>query len=122
MKYIDEYRDSSLVKPLVEELKKSLTRPVRLMEVCGTHTMAIFRNGIRSILPDGMEIKQRYDTSVFVKGAIAEVYKTLGIAIALVVLWIVLGEIEFLAGGALVASGLAFSLLQTRFGLPADRD
>ena len=56
MKYIDEYRDSSLVKPLVEELKKSLTRPVRLMEVCGTHTMAIFRNGIRTILPDGMEI------------------------------------------------------------------
>ena len=36
-------------------------------------------------LPDGMEIKQSYDTSVFVKGAIAEVYKTLGIAIALVV-------------------------------------
>ena len=32
MKYIDEYRDSSLVKPLVDELKKSLTRPVRLME------------------------------------------------------------------------------------------
>ena len=56
MKYIDEYRDSSLVKPLVRELKKSLTRPVRLMEVCGTHTMAIFRTGIRTILPEGMEI------------------------------------------------------------------
>ena len=56
MKYIDEYRDSSLVKPLVDELKKSLTKPVRLMEVCGTHTMAIFRNGIRTILPEGMEI------------------------------------------------------------------
>jgi len=26
------------------------------MEVCGTHTMAIFRNGIRSILPETMEI------------------------------------------------------------------
>lgn len=41
-----------------------------------------------------------------------------GIAIALVILWIVLGEIEFLAGGALIASGLGFSLLQSRFGLP----
>lgn len=56
MKHIDEYRDSSLVKPLVAELKKSLTRPVRLMEVCGTHTMAIFRTGIRTILPEHMEI------------------------------------------------------------------
>ncbi len=56
MKYIDEYRDSSLVKPLVAELKKSLTKPVRLMEVCGTHTMAIFRSGIRTILPENMEI------------------------------------------------------------------
>jgi hydrogenase expression/formation protein HypD len=56
MKYIDEYRDSSLVMPLVATLEKELTKPVRLMEVCGTHTMAIFRNGIRSILPQGMEI------------------------------------------------------------------
>ena len=28
------------------------TGPVRLMEICGTHTMAIARTGIRSILPD----------------------------------------------------------------------
>ena len=41
-------------------------------------------------LPEGMEIKQSYDTSVFVKGAIKEVYKTLGIAIGLVVLVIFL--------------------------------
>ncbi len=40
---------------------------------------------INPSLPDGMSIKQSYDTSVFVKGAIAEVYKTLGIAIGLVV-------------------------------------
>ena len=56
MKHIDEYRDSALVRPLVDELKNSLTRPVRLMEVCGTHTMSIFRSGIRTILPEGMEI------------------------------------------------------------------
>ncbi len=41
-------------------------------------------------LPEGMEIKQSYDTSVFVKDAIKEVYKTLGIAIGLVVLVIFL--------------------------------
>lgn len=56
MKHVDEYRDQGLIGPLVTELHKSVTKPVRLMEICGTHTMAIFRSGIRSILPDGMEI------------------------------------------------------------------
>ena len=41
-------------------------------------------------LPEGMEIKQSYDTSVFIDNAIDEVYKTLGIAIVLVVLVIYL--------------------------------
>lgn len=41
-------------------------------------------------LPAGMEIKQSYDSSVFVEGAINEVYKTLLIAIVLVVLVIFL--------------------------------
>lgn len=47
-------------------------------------------------LPDGMEIKQSYDTSVFIEGAIKEVYKTLAIAIALVVLviYLFLGSIR----------------------------
>jgi len=51
---------------------------------------------INPTLPDGMSIKQSYDTSVFVKGAIAEVYKTLGIAIALVVtvIFLFLGSVR----------------------------
>jgi hydrogenase expression/formation protein HypD len=32
----------------------SIGRPVRLMEVCGTHTVAIFRHGIRNLLPEGV--------------------------------------------------------------------
>jgi multidrug efflux pump len=36
-------------------------------------------------LPEGMELDQSYDTSVFIEGAIREVYKTLAIAIALVI-------------------------------------
>jgi len=53
MKYLDEFRDKTLAKPLVAELKRSVTKPLRVMEICGSHTMAIFRNGIRTILPDG---------------------------------------------------------------------
>ena len=56
MKHLDEYRDLALVRPLVEELKSAVTRPLRVMEVCGSHTMAIFRNGLRSVLPEGMEL------------------------------------------------------------------
>ncbi len=41
-------------------------------------------------LPNGMVIRQSYDTSVFVEGAIKEVYKTLAIAIGLVVIVIYL--------------------------------
>jgi hydrogenase expression/formation protein HypD len=56
MKYLDEFRDSALARPLVAELKKSFTKPLRVMEICGSHTMAIFRNGLRSILPDGYSL------------------------------------------------------------------
>ncbi len=45
---------------------------------------------INATLPEGMSLKQSYDTSIFVKGAIFEVYKTLAIAIGLVVLVIFL--------------------------------
>lgn len=35
----------------IRDLITAVGRPVRLMEVCGTHTVAIFRHGIRDILP-----------------------------------------------------------------------
>lgn len=56
MKHLDEYRDAALAAPLVKELQAAVTKPLRVMEVCGSHTMAIFRNGIRSILPQGLDL------------------------------------------------------------------
>ena len=35
---------------------KQLGRQVNIMEVCGTHTVSIFRNGIRSILPKELKL------------------------------------------------------------------
>ena len=32
------------------------TPVIRIMEVCGTHTMAIARHGIRGLLPSGLEL------------------------------------------------------------------
>jgi len=40
----------------VREIKKLTVRPLRLMEVCGTHTVAIFKAGIRQLLPEMVEL------------------------------------------------------------------
>ncbi|MBI4689757.1 MAG: hydrogenase formation protein HypD [Nitrospirae bacterium] len=40
----------------IKEIIDSVGRPIRLMEVCGTHTVAIFRHGIRGLLPKGISL------------------------------------------------------------------
>jgi hydrogenase expression/formation protein HypD len=49
--HAEEYRDPAIAQSLVHALNTVSKRPTRVMEVCGTHTMAIFRHGIRSLLP-----------------------------------------------------------------------
>jgi len=59
MKYIDEFRVQSAIEKLTEaviENARKLPGTVRIMEVCGTHTMAMFRHGIRNMLPDNIEV------------------------------------------------------------------
>jgi len=56
MKYIDEYRDKKIVLLLAEEIKKTITKPIRLMEVCGGHTMSIQKYGIPYLLPEKLEL------------------------------------------------------------------
>ncbi len=55
----ERFRDPSLAKQLLERIKRAvqtLQRPINLMEVCGTHTVSISRNGIRQILPEGLKL------------------------------------------------------------------
>jgi len=40
----------------LQEAYQCLERPARLMEVCGTHTVAIFRSGLRSLLPEKVRL------------------------------------------------------------------
>ena len=40
----------------LDERCKRIGRRVTFMEVCGTHTMSIFRSGIRSILPENLRL------------------------------------------------------------------
>ncbi len=52
IKHSEEYRDGELSRPIAEKIRRTSRRPIRLMEVCGTHTVSIFRSGIRSVLPE----------------------------------------------------------------------
>jgi len=51
MKYLSEYRDGSLATKMADRIMAISTKPARFMEICGTHTVAIFKSGIRQILP-----------------------------------------------------------------------
>lgn len=51
MRFIDEYRDKTLVIKLAEEIRSLSKKPVALMEVCGGHTMSVQRFGLPSLLP-----------------------------------------------------------------------
>lgn len=41
---------------LIKDIKTMLHNPIRIMEVCGTHTVSIFRGGIKSLLPDSIRL------------------------------------------------------------------
>ena len=56
MKYIDEYRNQELGKRLVDHIHHQSTKPVKLMEFCGGHTVAIFKHGLRQLLPQTIEM------------------------------------------------------------------
>ncbi len=53
---MDEYRDGAVAQVLAKKIRSVSKRHIRLMEICGTHTMAIFRHGIRSLLPETIEL------------------------------------------------------------------
>ena len=56
IKHMEEYRDSKIARQLVDTIRGSSKKPIRLMEVCGTHTVSIFRSGIRSVLPETVSL------------------------------------------------------------------
>ena len=57
MKYIDEFRDRKVCEQLAKEISnRAIKKDITLMEVCGTHTMAIFRYGIKSFLPSNIAL------------------------------------------------------------------
>ena len=61
MKYIEAFRDAAVAAPLRERLARLggalAGRPgIRIMEVCGSHTMAVARYGLRELLPPNVAL------------------------------------------------------------------
>lgn len=56
MKYLLEYRNREIANSLLEKIKNKSTRNIRIMEVCGGHTMAIRKYGIQNLLPDTIQL------------------------------------------------------------------
>ena len=56
MKYLDEFRDPVIAKQILSEIKKTVTQPWVIMEICGGQTHTIIKNGVDQILPKEIEL------------------------------------------------------------------
>lgn len=50
------FKDPKLARGLIETIHRLAPEYATLMEVCGTHTVAIARNGIRDLMPEGLRL------------------------------------------------------------------
>src|SRR5437763_7870751 len=56
MKYLDEYRDDRGARKILDEIRRTVTRPWVLMEVCGGQTHSIVKYGLDYLLPKEIEL------------------------------------------------------------------
>ena len=58
MKYIDEFRDNKIARSLISQIDDTIDpdRNYTFMEVCGTHTMAVFKFGLNDMLPGNLKL------------------------------------------------------------------
>lgn len=56
MKYLDEYRSEEITKGIIDEIRRIVTRPWVIMEVCGGQTHTIVKYGLDYLLPTEIEL------------------------------------------------------------------
>jgi hydrogenase expression/formation protein HypD len=56
MKYLDEFRDPLVARRLLDEVRRTVTKPRVLMEVCGGQTHSLLRHGIEAELQGVVEL------------------------------------------------------------------
>jgi hydrogenase expression/formation protein HypD len=52
MRLDSAFGDPLVAKRLIDKIAETATKPVKFMEVCGTHTVSIARHGLRDVMPD----------------------------------------------------------------------
>ncbi len=56
MKFVNEFRNPKLVQALIKKVREYSSTPIKLMEVCGTHTVAISKSGLRQVIPNSITL------------------------------------------------------------------
>jgi len=58
MKFVDEFREPEVIRRTAEEIRRLAdpNRHYRIMEVCGGHTHAIYRFGLKDLLPSNIDL------------------------------------------------------------------
>jgi len=58
MKFVDEFREPEVITRTADEIRRLADpeRHYRIMEVCGGHTHAIYRFGLKDLLPSNIEL------------------------------------------------------------------
>ena len=51
MKFVDEYRDRAAVEQVMQAIRRTVTRPWTIMEICGGQTHTILKSGLQDLLP-----------------------------------------------------------------------
>jgi len=80
LKFVTEFRNSQLAAGLVTDIRHKSKRKVRFMEFCGGHTVAIFKYGIRNLLPPTVELVSGPGCPVCVT-ATADIDKAIALAL-----------------------------------------
>lgn len=56
MRYLDEYRDQEVAQKILDDIRRTVTRPWVIMEVCGGQTHSIIKYGLDRMLPEEVEL------------------------------------------------------------------
>lgn len=51
-----QFKNPELAKGLIDSISALVPKQATIMEVCGTHTVSIARNGIRPLMPEGLKL------------------------------------------------------------------
>lgn len=56
MKFMDEYRDVDAARRLADQIRRLVTKPWKIMEICGGQTHAIMKFGLDEMLPQNVTL------------------------------------------------------------------